>query len=228
MNEQQKELLKLLKLLQDNDCLNHLILIGSWAEYMYMAAAVLPEYEAQIKTLDIDFLIKNMKKPVPQVNIVPLVKEIGYDVEIDRITGVTKLLSRKGLEVEFLISQKGNGESAALKTNLGVTAQALRHLDLLKGNTIAIEYLGIEVVLPEPEAFVLHKMIINHQRKEKIEKDKNVINRMYRHLDMERFKSLQESLTKKERKAIAEYMAANITPMLEKEKKLEEAKKHLG
>lgn len=42
MNTQEKQLLKLLKIFDDNGCSDHLILIGSWAEYLYHVAGVRP------------------------------------------------------------------------------------------------------------------------------------------------------------------------------------------
>lgn len=206
MQEQKKELLKLLKLFDDNGFSKHMILIGSWAEYMYSVTGILPDYEAAIRTLDIDFLVKNLKRPMPAVNLIELAKEEGFYHEVDRLTGVTKLLNRNGFEVEFLIEQKGKGEVPALKTNLGITAQALRHLSVINNNCIEISYLGINLYVPKPEAFVLHKMIINSARKNKIEKDQDVINRMYRHLDEEEFGRIYDTLSKKEQRAVKDYI----------------------
>ena len=228
MYEQKKQLLKLLKVFSDNGFSDYLILIGSWAEYMYMAASILPDYEAVIRTLDVDFLVKNLRKPNPPMSILGLAKDEGFFVEEDCLTGVTRLLTTDGFEVEFLITQKGKGEHAALKTNLGITAQALRHLELLNNNTTTVEYLGINVTVPEPEAFVLHKMIINSERKDKMEKDQLVINRMYRHLDKEKFDVLRDKLTKKEQKAVNVYLDTIIQPMLEEEAALEKAKQEMA
>ena len=224
MYEQKKQLLRLLKLFSDNGFSEHLVLIGSWAEYLYMEAGILPNYEANIRTLDVDFLIKNLRKPNPPVNIISLAKEEGFYVEEDCITGVTRLLNTDGFEVEFLIAQMGSGESLALKTNLGITAQALRHLNLLKANTIEVEHLGIKVNIPTPEAFILHKMIINNDRKDKIEKDQVVINNMYKHVDKDKLTLLYETLTKKEKRAIDLYIETIINPIIEKEQLLIKAK----
>ena len=224
MYEQKKQLLKLLKTFSDNGFSEHLILIGSWAEYMYMASGILPDYEAVIRTLDVDFLVKNLRKANPPMSILGLAKDEGFFVEEDCLTGVTRLLTVDGFEVEFLISQKGKGQQPALKTNLGITAQALRHLELLNSNTITVEYMGINVIVPEPEAFVLHKMIINSERKDKMEKDQLVINHMYGHLNKEKFATLREKLTKKEQKAVNVYLETIIQPILEAETVLEKAK----
>ena len=224
MYEQKKQLLRLLKLFSDNGFSNHLVLIGSWAEYLYMEAGILPNYEANIRTLDVDFLVKNLRKPNPPVNIVSLVKEEGFYVEEDCLTGVTRLLNIDGFEVEFLIAQMGSGDTLALKTNLGITAQALRHLNLLKSDTININYLGINVTLPTPEAFVLHKMIINNDRKDKVEKDQAVINGMYKHIDKEKLSILYEKLTKQEKKAVDIYFDLIIKPMVERNELIDKAK----
>lgn len=227
MNTQEKQLLKLLKIFDANGCSDHLILIGSWAEYLYHVADILPDYEAVIRTLDIDFLVKNLRRPVPSINIASLAKEEGFYVEEDCLTGVTRLLSLDGLEVEFLIEQKGRGSETALKTNLGITAQALRHLNLLRDNAIEIQYLGIKVSVPIPEAFVLHKMIINSERKYKMAKDQAVINNMYRHLDLKKFNELLGGLTKKEHKAVDQYLEEILRPALDQDEALRNAKAHL-
>lgn len=200
MYEQRRQLLKLLKMFSDNGFAEHLILIGSWAEYFYMEAEILPDYVAEIRTLDVDFLVKNLKKPNPSVSIIGLAKDEGFFIDEDCLTGVMRLLSADGFEVEFLIAQKGKGDNPYMKTNLGITAQALRHLSVLKENTITVDYMGVLVNVPTPEAFVLHKMIINSERKDKLEKDRLVINRMYGHLEKSRFEELREKLTKKEQK----------------------------
>lgn len=217
MYEQRRQLLKLLKMFSDNGLSEHLILIGSWAEYFYMEAEILSDYEAAIRTLDVDFLVKNLKKPNPPLNIIGLAKEEGFLVDEDCLTGVTRLLSADGFEIEFLIAQKGKGDNPYLKTNLGITAQALRHLDVLKDNIISVDYMGISVNVPTPEAFVLHKMIINEERKDKIEKDRQVINRMYRHLNQDRLELLKSKLTKKEQKVVDNYIKTIIEPILEKQ-----------
>ena len=194
MNTQETKLLKLLKSFDDNGCSDHLILIGSWAEYLYCAAGILPDYEAVIRTLDIDFLVKNLRRPVPSINIISLAKEEGFYVEEDCLTGVTRLL---------------------------------RHLDLLRDNTLEIRHLGIKVCIPVPEAFVLHKMIINSERKHKTEKDQTVINRMYPHLNLDKFNELLGTLTKKERKVVNQYLEEIIYPILTQEDALLRAKKFL-
>lgn len=81
MSTQQTEFLRFIKLLDDNDLLQHVILIGSWAEFLYKEKGILPGFEANIKTLDIDFLLKKLRKPNPPKNISVLARECGYIVQ---------------------------------------------------------------------------------------------------------------------------------------------------
>jgi hypothetical protein len=68
------------------------------------------------------------------------------------------------MEIEFLIEQKAGGSESTIKTNLGVKAQALRHLSILSHYTNAVEIFGLVIIVPSPEAYVIHKIIINKNR----------------------------------------------------------------
>ena len=76
---QQKEFLRFIKLLSDNDVLKDVVLIGSWAEFLYKEAGILSsEYIPNIKTMDIDFLLKNLRKPTPPKNLTRREQEIPH------------------------------------------------------------------------------------------------------------------------------------------------------
>lgn len=47
MSIQQKEFSRFIKLLNDNECLEHVILVGSWAEYVYQETGVLTGFAKQ-------------------------------------------------------------------------------------------------------------------------------------------------------------------------------------
>ena len=126
-------------------------------------------------------------------------------VEADRIDGTTRIIDTTGLEVEFLIGKKGAGLEASLKTNLGVTAQALRHLDILSKHPVVAQCLGHEVIVPVPEAYALHKMVINSQRGAKAHKDARAVANLQPYLNTTVFKSLYEQLTKKEKAQVRHF-----------------------
>jgi hypothetical protein len=202
--EQEREFLRVLKLLHDNDVLNHVVLIGSWAEYIYQRTDMIPSGTTAIRTLDVDFLVKNLRLPKPALNLEMLARSAGYAVDNHPLLGTTKIRAASRLEIEFLIDQKGAGRYPVYRTAIGVTAQALRGLDLLLGNTTDIDYLGMKVTVPIPEAYVLHKIIINSDRNSeaKREKDRNSIIALFPHIDRSVYDALLEDATKKQRKHI--------------------------
>ena len=59
---QQKEFLDFITLLDENGLLPHVVLVGSWAEYLYQHGNVLDGFISAAKTLDIDFLIRKGKR----------------------------------------------------------------------------------------------------------------------------------------------------------------------
>lgn len=163
MNQEKQyiEFWKFIGILHQADLLRHLILIGSWAEYIYAQSGILPGYDANLRTLDVDFLIQNRNQPRQEKSIVSLAKDNGYTVAYDVMYGTTKIFTSDFMEIEFIIEKKGRGNLPVLNTNLGVRAQALRNMALLKRVAIEISIFGYDIIVPKPEAYVLHKIIIN-------------------------------------------------------------------
>lgn len=198
---------KFIKLLHDNDLLEHVIVIGSWCEYIYAQGGVLPDYSAMIRTLDIDFLVKNMRKPTEKVNLSTIAQENGYTVDYDVMNETTKIYTPDLMEIEFLIEQKGSGVDPVIKTNLGVNAQALHHVGMLKQHTITVPLFDMNITVPTPEAYTVHKIVINGSRGKKSEKDMNAVQNILPYLDHEKINIVIESLTKKERVIAEKFFA---------------------
>ncbi len=51
---------------------------------------------------------------------------------------MTKLYTTEGLEIEFLIGKVGAGLETSLRTNLGVTAQSLGHMEVLDRHMVTV------------------------------------------------------------------------------------------
>ena len=68
----------------------------------------------------------------------------------------------------------------------------------------------MDIEVPLPEAFVIHKIIINNERKDKKEKDKISINSIYQHINKTKFNEIYETLTLKEQKIVTEYVEKNV------------------
>lgn len=130
-------------------------------------------------------------------------------MQSDRLDGSTRLLDMSGLEVEFLICKVGGGVEEALKTHIGVTAQAMRHLDILSSHTVRVICLGHSLIVPAPEACSVHKMVINSKRGLKAEKDAAAVLGLYPSLDSDKFSMVLGSLTKKERSAALSFLQRN-------------------
>lgn len=206
-NDQQKDAIRLLKLLHDNDVLNHVVLIGSWAEYIYAQAGVLPGFTMTLRTIDIDFLVKNLRRPTDPISLPALAKEEGYTVAHDVLMDTTKFFTTSGLEIEFLIPQKGSGVDKILETNLGVNAQALRHLGAIVNNAITANFLGMKIQVPCPEIYVLTKMIINDDRTalKKIKDMRSVAN-LLPFINFQKLDQLFNESTKKEKARVKNFL----------------------
>ena len=197
---------KFIKLLHDNDLLQHVELIGSWCEYLYAQSGALMGFDANIRTLDIDFLVKNMRRPVKKVSLTTIASENGYTIDKDVLTGTTKIYTPDLMEIEFLIEQKGAAREPVLDTNIGVSAQALHHVSLLKTYSMQIDMFGMSITVPTPEAYAVHKIIINGQRGNTSEKDTRAIENIMPYLDKEKLDEIISKLTKEEKKAFDEYI----------------------
>ena len=207
MSSQADGLVRFLRVMDEAGCLEHVVLVGSWAEYVWWHADLMEGFRPNIRTLDIDLLVRNMHRPVPEAHLSAVAREHGYLVESDRLAGVTKIYSLGGLEIEFLIGKVGAGREDSLKTNLGVVAQSLRHLDVLARFTIEVEFEGLRLRVPTPEAYAVHKMVVNHERGRKKQKDAEAIERMWPYLDLGDLATVLESCTKKERSRVDAFMA---------------------
>lgn len=206
-SDQQKEVLHLLKVLNDNDILPHVLIAGSWAEYVYYISNMLPGFEITLRTIDLDFLIRNKNKPTEKISLTSIIKQENYSVVHDTLMGTTKFFSPGGLEVEFLIGQKGSGTEPILETHLGVNAQALRHMEHIVRHAVTANVFDMNVLVPCPESYVLHKMLINDVRKpEKQEKDRNSIMRLLPFIDYEKAGDLFSEFSKKEKSRIRTFV----------------------
>lgn len=204
--KQYKEFWNLIDFLHDNELLEFILLIGSWAEYLYAQSGLLPGFRENLRTLDVDFLIKNKGKPSKPINLMAIAKKAGYTIDRDVLEGTTKFYTSGLMEVEFIIEQKGKGINSVIETNLGVNAEALRHVGLLKSQATQIKMFGYTINVPIPEAYVIHKIIINQSRGVKAEKDKQAIFALIPYLNQEKFQAVLEQVSKKERKTSIDFL----------------------
>jgi hypothetical protein len=216
MNDIKEIFWDVIKILDKHNILDHVVLIGSWAEFVYEKSGFLKNFDANLKTRDIDFLIKNINKPKERINIIEILEREGFETQIDYISGIYKFYKGKDLEIEFLVREIGKGQSEPYKVPaFGIKAVGLRQTDLLITNVVDIEVENIRITVPVPQAYLLQKIIINNQRKNKAQKDYLSIENLLENIkhsgsESQRLIDLYVTLTKKQKNIIDKFLKDNI------------------
>lgn len=163
MQTYEKEIKELLSTLHDSNLLSHLIIIGSWAEDFYKDIIV--DYIPNIRTLDIDFFYPRTNRPLNKVNLIQDLKRKGYIYDEDYITKKSKFYKGNGFEIEFLTKRDRSQEPIRKIQSIDVNAECLNLLDILEYHVIVIHsHLGIDIRVPKPEAYIIHKILIHDSR----------------------------------------------------------------
>ena len=160
-------------LFHDVGVLEHIVVVGSWAEYLYQESGVIPGFRSSFRTQDFDVLLRNIRLPKISLDLVAELTRQGYLMMQDSHTGLMKFDKGGELEVEFLVRELGRGQLEPYRhESLGVTAQGLRHIGMLDEYSTPLRMRGYSIHVPLPQAYILHKLLINEQRSEaKREKD---------------------------------------------------------
>ena len=171
-DDQFEILLLVLRRFQEKGILSELMLIGSWCLQFYRYHFDNPAKLPAFRTLDVDFLIPHPSKIRTEADIPEILKKEGFAPTYNRASGIVKY-NHKELQVEFLIPELGKGgERAREIKRLHIKAAALRYLTMLLDHPLLVHYEGLQVRIPEPAAFALHKLIVSERRKNK-EKQKS-------------------------------------------------------
>ncbi len=158
-------LLLVLKRFQEKGILKELMLIGSWCLEFYRYHFEDPEKLPAFRTLDVDFLIPHASKIKTETDVPEILKKEGFVATYNRSSDIVKY-NHKELQVEFLVPELGRGGHGSREIkNLHIKAVALRYLSMLLDRPLLIHYKGLQVRVPEPAVFALHKLIVSEQRK---------------------------------------------------------------
>ncbi len=159
--------------LDEAGVLSGMVIVGSWCVLFYERYFNTPEYRATIRTRDLDIAI-----PIPpcfgnKVDLAGKLGELGFVVDFKGRDGYIRFL-HPDLIVEFLVPDRGRGSNKPFDVpKLGINAQPLRFLDLLLGDTIVVPFRSVNLRLPHPANFALHKMLISGRRhSDKSERDR--------------------------------------------------------
>ncbi|MCD7808423.1 MAG: hypothetical protein LUH02_03700 [Erysipelotrichaceae bacterium] len=142
---------------------NNVVLVGSWVEMFY--EEYLDDFNANIKTTDIDFLYLNLNNPSEKVYFTKIMNQHGFIYDEDYMTNKTKFYD-PNLEIEFLSKLTRQQTQTVKVQNLGIYVECLGGLELLEHNYFSYysyKY-NMNINIPKPAAYCMHKILINNTR----------------------------------------------------------------
>lgn len=200
--------LEILRRFHDAGILNNIILIGSWCLHFYEDYFAGLDFIPAIRTRDIDFLVPIPPQFKEKIDIPELLKDLGFVLTFSGSKGYIKL-DHPELIVEFLVPERGRGSDKPYQLlKLGVNATPIRFLDFLVANTLNVRFEKMELKVPHPAAFALHKLIIQKRRRKKFKADKDlkqalmVIDFILRRKDDKKLKAVFSSVPNRWQKKI--------------------------
>ncbi|MDR2727804.1 MAG: hypothetical protein LBB56_01640 [Chitinispirillales bacterium] len=165
-------LYSVLKELHNEGILDKCVLIGSWCQDFYRSKF---ENSFQIPlatTTDADLLIP--KRIKNQVDVAGIMKKVGFDIDFDNMSGLM-IFRKDDFKFEFLTDAGAKSEQSVHKfSNLKINAQELRYMTIPQKYNYVQQFRDIQLRLPEPEAFTLHKVIVSARRRNLAKRDKDV------------------------------------------------------
>lgn len=172
-NPQLDLLLTVLKRLDEAGVLDELILVGSWCAYFYNDYFGGKARLSTLRTRDMDFLINRPPRFKAKIQMPELLRDLGFLP--DRHPDGSVSMAHPDLIIDFLIAERGKGSDKAIPVDdLGIRAQPLRFMDFLSGDAIVVNSNGLDLRLPHPACFALHKLVVSVRRREDGKKEKDV------------------------------------------------------
>jgi len=174
--EEKYDLLSIvLQRLSQEGVLENLILAGSWCQYFYRIVFDMSPEIPLVRTTDIDFLVPNPPRIKKAVNVEQILNTLGFDTDFQSHTGLVKFV-HPDLEIQFLTPALGRMKSTPYEIKkLNINAEGLRYLTLLQDYKFQMEHSNIKIWLPEPEAYVLQKILISPKRKSQPKREKDLM-----------------------------------------------------
>ncbi len=198
-----------IKIFDDKGLLPYIMLVGSWAEYIY-SYYFKTGFMPNLRTRDIDFLYENIHRPRNKINITNALIENGYSYVVHPTSGVGKFIKEDLLELEFLTRTVGSGTQHVYEIpSIGIKAEGLRIINMLSDYPLKLDCGGFIVTVPEPAAYVLQKLLANPTRipQYKKEKDIDAVRALLIHIkqseyDSVRIEAILNKLTLKSRRTV--------------------------
>lgn len=168
MEGSRTDLLPLLKAMQVlASYLDEIVLVGGWVPLLYGRYCHMASPHPLLRTMDIDIVVLGRVEDRGRPTIDELLSRAGYEARIYAADGpvVKYELTSPVTEIEFLTPEIGRPGKATRRVQRGLTAQALRYLQILLENTMRIDIddticgsdISLAVTVPSPGAFIYQK-----------------------------------------------------------------------
>lgn len=175
MEEKYELLSAVLKELQAKGILEGMVIVGSWCQYYYRILFKNAPEIPLLRTLDVDFLVPNPARFKRKVDVSELLNSLGFDSDFDYSTGLVKYV-HPDLEIQFLTPELGSAKDTPYEIKkLNINAEGLTYMKMLQDYKFSMTHNGITIWLPEPEAYILHKILISPKRKDLAKKEKDLM-----------------------------------------------------
>ena len=203
--EQRNSFWDVIEVFDKQGLLPYVMLIGSWAEYLY-EYYLGPGFKSPPKTTDADFLYRNLYRPKDRkISISQELLEKGFIYYEHALSEIGRYQKADILKIEFLTRVLGSGNRGhEVIPSLGIKGISLRDIDILHRFPITLECRGYTITVPAPEAYVMQKLLINPKRQNEDKKAKDMlsIRRLLLHLDRKKVRQINECLTKTQQRTI--------------------------
>lgn len=176
--EQEDAFWQTIKAFKEIGLLHHVMIIGSWAEYLFPSLFE-TDFMPNLKTRDVDFFYRNINIPKEKINVVQKLKDIGY--VYDEVDGISRFYKEDLLELEFLTRVLGAGSEGKINIKpLGITSEGLRVINILSDFAREVKVTGTDdetysLTIPEPAVYVIQKILTNPIREPSEKKAKDIV-----------------------------------------------------
>lgn len=168
--------------------LSQIVIGGGWVPLIYYHYLIGDKSKNPIRTMDIDFFVKEIVPVIGPKTLDQLLTEAGMKSEFKSID-TPPIVHYEGkidnfdVEIEFLTNQAGSKNEKVIEVQKGLHAEALRYISISLENviTVTIDDFAdaakphpLEVKVPTPAAFIFHKGLVFQRRKNKNKKAKDL------------------------------------------------------
>lgn len=167
-------LYSVLRVLHHEGVLGECVLIGSWCQDFYRQMFGNPFQIPAATTTDADLLIPKKMRFNKPVDISAIMEQNGFAVEHDPLSGLSRFM-HEDFKFEFLSEAGAKADEPVYRfKNLNLTTQELHFLNIPLSYNFKYKFRDIEIRIPEPEAFALHKLIVSQRRNEQAKREKDI------------------------------------------------------